>query len=396
MIYTSPHSGIINAIGSVQDDIDSRARGSDRYLLVAVVILMVAGALAVYSSIVFFAESKSTTAQRLMMGHLVKLVIAFTVMLITSKINYHILAKFSRLGMVVSWILLLVVILFGTEQFGAKRWLNVGGFSFQPSTIATVSLILHVCVLLHEKQSYIKDFKKAFTPILFWVLITCALIGIEDFSTSALLLLTCLLLMFVGRISMLQLGVFVAIGLLGGALLISQSGNRQLRIQEYLSQVKDIPSEEILRGNGYQAQQAYIAIARGETFGVGLGKSAQRDFLPASYNDFIFAIIAEEHGLVGALGLLSLFTLILIRGIVFIARKAEDTLGKLVATGYTVVIVLYGFVNAGVASGILPVTGLPMPFISYGGTSILLSGFMVGILLNISKHKRDGRAIFYG
>src|SRR5690606_4814400 len=167
-------------------------------------------------------------------------------------------------------------------------------------------------------------------------------------------LLTCLLIMFVGRISMVQLGVFMAIGLLGGTLLISQSGNRLLRIQEYLSQVKDIHSEESLRRNCYQAQQAYIAIARGETFVVGLGKSAQRDFLPASYNDFIFAIIAEEHGLVGPLGLLPLFTLILIRSVVFIARKAEDTLGKLLATGYTIVIVLYGFINAGVASGILP------------------------------------------
>ena len=362
----------------------------------AVVMLMMFGMLAVYSSIAFFAESKSTTAGQLIIGHLIKLAIAFVVMLIASKINYHTLAKFSRLGMVISWILLVVVIAFGAEQFGAKRWLNVAGFTFQPSTVASVALLLHVCVLLNEKQEYIKDFKRTFLPILFWVTITCALIGVEDFSTAALLLGTCLILMFIGRASVVQLGSLIVIGALGGVLLLGQSENRQSRIDQYLTQVKDIPTEKILQGSGYQAQQAHIAIARGELLGVGIGKSAQRDFLPAPYNDFIFAIIAEEYGLLGAMALIFIYTLILIRGIVFIARKAEDNLGMLLAVACTLLIVLYGYINAGVASGILPVTGLPMPFVSYGGTSMLLAGFMVGILLNISKHNRDRRALFYG
>lgn len=357
---------------------------------------MMFGMLAVYSSIAFFAETKATTAGQLIIGHLVKLGIAFFVMLIASKINYHLLSKFSRIGMVVSLLLLIAVIAFGSEQFGAKRWLNVAGFSFQPSTVATVALLLHVCVLLHEKQDYIKDFKKAFMPILFWVIVTCTLIGIEDFSSAALLLVICLILMFIGRISVIQLGTLVFLGILGGALLIGQSGNRQNRIEQYMAHVKEIPTDEFLQGSGYQAQQAYIAIARGELFGVGIGKSSQRDFLPAPYNDFIFAIIAEEYGLVGAMALILIYTLILFRGIVFIARKAEDNLGTIMAVACTLTIVLYGYINAGVASGILPVTGLPMPFVSYGGTNMLLAGFMAGVLLNISKHNRNRRKVFYG
>jgi cell division protein FtsW len=231
---------------------------------------------------------------------------------------------------------------------------------------------------------------------MFWVILTCGLIGIEDFSSAGILLVVCLVLMFVGRVSVIQLGSLVAIGVLGGALLLGQSANRQDRIEQYITQIKDIPSEQILQGSGYQAQQAHIAIAKGELLGVGIGKSSQRDFLPAPYNDFIFAIIAEEYGLIGAMSLIFIFTLILIRGIVFVARNAEDHLGSLLAVACTLTIVLYGFVNAGVASGILPVTGLPMPFVSYGGTSMLFAGLMIGILLNISKHNRDRRTLFYG
>lgn len=395
MIYTIPHSNLSHVLGTSPEDIDNKTQGSDRILLMAIIMLMMFGVLAVYSSIAFFAEVKSTTALQLVFGHIIKLGIAFAVMLIASKINYHTIAKFSRLAMVFSWVLLIAVLIFGTAQFGAKRWLNVAGFTFQPSTVAIVTLLIHVSVLLSEKQEYIKSFKKSFIPIMFWILITCALIGVQDFSSAALLFAVCMILMFVGRISAPQLSGLVLIGALGAMLLLSQSENRQSRIDQYISQIKSIESSEIIPGSGYQAQQAHIAIARGEMFGVGIGKSSQRDFLPAPYNDFIFAIIAEEYGIAGAMMLIVIFTLILIRGLVFIARNAEDTLGALMAVGCTLTIVMYGYINAGVASGLLPVTGLPMPFVSYGGTSMLFAGLMVGILLNISKHSRERKEFFY-
>jgi cell division protein FtsW len=204
-----------------------------------------------------------------------------------------------------------------------------------------------------------------------------------------------ILLMFVGRVSSFQLGTLVIIGLLGASVLIWQSPERQSRIDNYIEQVVQIKSDEFNVEEGYQAQQAHIAIAQGELFGVGIGKSTQRDFLPAPYNDFIFAIIAEEYGLVGSALLLLLFTVILFRGIGKFAKNAPDTLGMLLAVGCTLAIVLYGFVNAGVASGLLPVTGLPMPFVSYGGTSTLFSGLMIGILMNISKYSNGKNAVFY-
>lgn len=382
-------------MGTSPDDIDTPKQGSDRILLIAVILLMVIGILAVYSSIAYFAESNHTSAGSLVFGHVAKLGIAFLAMLIASKVDYHLLAKFSRLGVVLSWILLIAVLIFGTEVFGAKRSLTIGGMSFQPSSLAIPALLIHVSVLLDRKQEYIKDFKRAFLPIMFWVVITCGLVGLEDFSSAALLFGLSLLVMFVGRISMTQLSTLVLIGAMGATVLIWQSPERQSRINEYIDQVVDINSTNFNIEEGYQAQQAHIAIAQGELFGVGIGKSTQRNFLPAPYNDFIFAIIAEEYGMLGSGAIILLFTVILFRGIAKIAKNAPDIVGMLIAVGCTLAIVLYGFINAGVASGLLPVTGLPMPFVSYGGTNIFFAGIMIGILLNISKYESSKKAVFY-
>ncbi|MDR8393886.1 FtsW/RodA/SpoVE family cell cycle protein [Aliifodinibius sp. S!AR15-10] len=395
MIYTTPNNNIKSIMGGGPEEIDSGKQASDRPLLVSVIVLMVFGVLAVYSSIVYFAESNGTSAGSLVIGHTMKLGIAFLVMLIISKINYHNIAKLSRFGMIVSWLLLLATMVFGTELFGARRWLFIGGYSFQPASFASVALLIHVAVLLDEKQEYIKDFKRAFLPIMFWVIITCGLIGLEDFSTAGLLMMMCLLMMFVGRISTIQLGGLVLIGVLGASLLIMQSPERQSRLNHYVDQITDIKSDKFNVEDGYQAQQAQIAIAQGNIFGVGMGKSTQRDFLPAPYNDFIFAIIAEEYGMLGSMALILLFTTILLRGIAVIAKNAVDTLGTFLAVGCTLNIALYGFINAGVANGLLPVTGLPMPFVSYGGSSMLFAGLMVGILMNISKHDRKRKKMFY-
>lgn len=191
--------------------------------------------------------------------------------------------------------------------------------------------------------------------------------------------------MFMGGVNILHLGAMVLIGATGAIILVSASDARMARITNYVDQVIYINGEKLESGAGYQAQQAHIAIARGQITGVGMGKSAQRDFLPAPYNDFIFAIIAEEYGIVGAGIILILFTIILIRGIIFVARTSGSLSGQLLATIFTITFVLYGYVNAAVATGLFPVTGLPMPFVSYGGTSMLFSGMMMGVVLNISK-----------
>ncbi len=395
MYYTTPNSKVGSIFGTTQDELEVPKKGSDQFLFVTIIMLMVFGSLAVFSSIAFFAQTHGTTAGTLVTSHILKMGIAFLVMVFFSKVNYSVLARFSRLAMILSWILLIAVIFYGEFQFGARRSLSVGIISFQPSSFAAISLIIHVAVLLHEKQEYIKDLKRAFLPILFWITITCSLIAVEDFSSAAVLMSICLLMMFVGRISAPQLFGLILIGLIGGASFVMTSEQRQSRITQYVAQVTELNNSRFESTSGYQAQQAHIAIAQGQLFGVGVGKSTQRDFLPAPYNDFIFAIIAEEYGLIGSVAVIFLFTLILYRGIAVVARLAPDVLGTLMALGATLMITLYGFVNAAVATGLFPVTGLPMPFISYGGTSMLFAGMMMGILLNISKYNYNPKERFY-
>ena len=388
MLFTSTQNRSPFIMATSQDELDTTRYGSDRWLLGSIVLLMVVGILAVYSSIAFFAETKGTTAGSLMFGHTVKMGIALSVMLIMSKVPYKVMLKFSKLILILSWIFLIVVSLYGTQTFGAKRSLSLGGFSFQPSAIASTALLLYLVVLLENKKEYIKDFSRAFVPILFWVGITCALIGIEDFSSAAVLFAISLTLMFVGRVNLSHIAGLIIIGALGGWLLVSSSQERVSRVHDYVDQVVTIRSDEFAVDEGYQAQQAHIAIARGEVFGVGIGKSSQRDFLPAPYNDFIYAIISEEYGLFGATLVLGVYVFIFIRGMIFIARKSNDYRGQLLAVAATLGITIYAFVNAGVAVGLLPVTGLPMPFISYGGTSMITAGALAGILLNISRRRR--------
>lgn len=395
MYYTTPNSDIGSIFGTTREELETPAKSSDRGLLVCIVMLMIFGSMAVYSSIAYFAQGHGTTAGTLVTGHIVKLAIAFFVILFVSKLNYRVIAKFSRIAVVISWVLLIAVMIYGDMIFGARRSLTIGSFSFQPSSLAAISLILHVSVLLQEKQDYIRDFNRSFLPILLWISVTCFLVALEDFSSAALLMGISICMMFVGRVSTVQIFGLILIGALGSIALISTSAERQSRISQYITQITDINNHNLESSNGYQAQQAHIAIAQGQLAGVGAGKSTQRDFLPAPYNDFIFAIIAEEYGMIGSFSVMLIFIVILYRGIAVIARGAPDVLGTLLATGATLMITLFGFVNAAVATGLFPVTGLPMPFISYGGTSMLFSGVMVGMLLNISKHNRNQKNRFY-
>ncbi|TVQ66431.1 MAG: cell division protein FtsW [Balneolaceae bacterium] len=395
MQYTTPNSKIGSIFKTTEDELETPPQGSDQILFLSVIILMIFGTLAVFSSIAFFAQTHGTTAAHLLTAHTVKMSIAFLVMIFVSKLNYPILARFSRIMILLSWILLIAVLFYGDLVFGARRSLSIGSFSFQPASFAAISLIIHVAVLLHEKQEYIKSFKRSFLPIFLYISITCSLIAIEDFSTAALLMLITICMMFVGRISAPQILGLILIGIAGSSLFISSSAERKSRVTQYVAQVTDLNNRHFESGSGYQAQQAHIAIAQGQLIGVGIGKSTQRDFLPAPYNDFIFAIIAEEYGMAGSFAVLLIFTIILFRGVTVVARHAPDVLGTLMALGATLLITLYGFVNAAVATGLLPVTGLPMPFISYGGTSMVFAGMMMGILLNISRFNKTQQVRFY-
>jgi len=369
----------------------SRLAPADKPVVWTVLVLAALGVVAVYSAIAFLAETKADgDAETFLLRHLMRTGLALLAVGVVSLIDYRRLAKLSKLLLIASIGLLAATQVSGIMLGGATRWLAVGGFSFQPSDFAKVALILHLAVLLARKQSYIHEFERGFLPILFWSVPTLLLIGMEDLSTAAVLAAAVGIMCFVARVRTLHLSGVMVLLLVGAFLFLLASPPRAARVESWVG-VKLFPHTEEAavfssQAEGYQARQARIAFAMGGLTGVGPGKSVQRDFLPAPYNDFIFAIVGEEYGLVGAGLLLMGFVVLLFRGLLRIARQATDPLGLFLAVGLTCTLVLYGFVNAAVASGLFPVTGLPMPFVSYGGTSLLATGIMVGILLNVSRH----------
>ena len=365
-------------------------RPADKYVLWAVLLLCAIGIVAVYSAIAFLADTKADgDTERFLLRHIQRVGLGLGMLLIFSRIDYHVLARFSRFALMVSLVVLFMVPIIGITSGGASRWLQIGSFGFQPSDLAKVALVLYVGVLLTRKQNYVKSFSRSFVPLFFWILVTGVMIGIEDLSTAALVVFSASLMCFVGRVSVLHLSGLFATSLVLAFLLLLGSPNRAARVEAYVG-VKMFPNTEAAevfsaQDEGYQAQQAKIAFAMGGLTGVGPGKSIQRDFLPAPYNDFIFAIVAEEYGVIGMMLLIGSFLVILLRGFLRIARHAPDPLGLFLAIGLTSMLVLYAFIHAGVACGLFPVTGLPLPFVSYGGTSMLATGIMIGILLNISR-----------
>ena len=376
-------------IESLKQTVTDRAP-ADKYVLWVVMALSAMGTVAVYSAITYLAEVRAGTGpEQFLVRHLIRVGVAFGVMGVVSFIDYRTLARYSRIGLIGALLLLLAVKVMGVFSPGSDRWIEIAGFGFQPSDLARVALVFYVAVLLVKKQEYVKSFSRAFLPILVWVFGTILLIGIDDLSTSAVLLLAVMLMCFVGRVSALQIGGLGVLGAVLAVTLIMTSPHRAARLEAYLGvNLFDNTSTEYVmdpQGEQYQARQARIAFAVGGFTGVGPGKSIQRDFLPAPYNDFIFAIIAEEYGILGAMLLLFGFCVLLFRGYLRIARDAPDPLGLVLAVGFTTLIVAYGFVHAAVSCGLLPVTGLPMPFVSYGGTSMVANGIMVGVLLNISR-----------
>jgi len=386
-------------IHSFRQNLADRAP-ADKYVVWVVLGLAAAGVVAVYSAVTYLAEVRAGTEPvHFLVKHLARVGVALGVMGGISLIDYRTLARYSRVVLVGTLVLLLVVKIVGVFSPGADRWLRIAGVGIQPSGLARLALVFYVAVLLVQKQDYIKSFGQAFLPILVWVVLTVGLIGLDDLSTASVVLLSVLLMCFVGRVSVMQLLGLALLGTVMAFGVIATSPDRAARVEAYLE--TDLfaggDPEHVMdtQGERYQSQQARMALAMGGVTGVGPGKSVQRDFLPAPYNDFIFAIIAEEYGLIGALVLVFGFCVLLFRGYLRIARDAPDPLGLILAVGLTTMIVTYGFVHAGVVCGLLPVTGLPMPFVSYGGTSLLTNGVMVGILLNISRHagtRPSGRA----
>ena len=365
----------------------------DWYILISVAALMLFGLAFVYSASAPFSEFKTGSSETLFKKHLFMVMVGIFTMFLFAKIDYHIWKKFSKPIIILALILLGSVFIFGEEVKGAARWLDLKFFRFQPSEFAKLALVLHISVLLEQQQEKIKDFQQGLVPIVFWAAAVGALIVVQpNFSTALVVLFLTISLIFVGNAKLKHI-LAVTVGALGaGVFMIAIKGEYVLnRIGAFFNEIAMTfgggtvaDSVNSFGQYSYQQEQALLALGNGGLFGVGAGASRQSDlFLPESYGDFIFSIIGEEYGFVGVALILLTFMFIFWRGML-VAKRAPDNFGYFLSFGILASIAISAFVNAGVNSALLPTTGQPMSFISFGGTAIIFNSAAVGILLNIS------------
>ncbi|MEN2283361.1 FtsW/RodA/SpoVE family cell cycle protein [Algoriphagus sp. SE2] len=311
--------------------------------------------------------------------HSFLVLVSLVVMWFAHKIPYKNYALYARLAMFLSIPLLMLTYMFGSNINEANRWLTIPVINqaFQPSDLAKLALIAALAAMLARKQNNIKDFKNTFVPIIISIGVICLLIAMANMSTAILLLLTCLLIMFIGRVPVKYLAMVVMVGVLGltAAVFLGQRGDT------FFSRIEAFMDEEEVP---FQAEQSYIAIATGGVTGKGPGNSEQRNSLPHPYSDFIYAIIIEEYGLVGGVSVLFLYLALLYRGMRIVANS-NKAFGGLLSAGLSFALVIQALVNMAVAVGLGPITGLPLPLLSMGGTSLVFTGISLGIILSVSR-----------
>jgi len=355
---------------------------ADMGLFLTVTGLLLASLAFVYTASASFSIAKTDTSEGMLIRHATKVVMAIAAMLFFTKIDYHKFQKYTKWLMAIAIVFLVAVLAIGTKELGARRWLPLGPFSFQPSEFVKIALVMHIAAMCAAKKDYIGDFKRSFVPIMIWAGLAAVLIAKQpNMSNAGVLILLTFGIMYVAQMPMKYLMASACVVVVGGGIYAMTAWYRVQRILTFLGHENE-HSDQI----GYQTQQALIALGNGGLMGVGIGQSRQRDFyLPESYGDFIYSVIGEEYGFIGAAFLIIIFAFILIRG-VQIAKHAPDLFGRYLAFGITLMIAINVLINSFVNSGLMPVTGLPMPFISYGGTSMIFSAAAIGILLNISKY----------
>lgn len=352
----------------------------DWLILLPIAGIMLFGLAFVYSASSAYSGLKLNSSEALFFSHLSKVLLGLVLIIVFAKIDYHVYRKISKSFMTISVILLFLVLFIGSTAKGATRWINLGPLSLQPSEIVKFAMVIHFASMLSAKQAVIKNFEQGFLPFLIWLGMISILIALQpNFSTMMVVLLIGMSIMFIGNVNLLHWLSTLFVGFIAVGFYAVSAPYRMKRILSYLG-----IGETSASGSDYQLNQALIAIGNGGLTGLGPGQSRQSNlFLPESYGDFIFSIVGEEYGFIGLLIIISCFALVFWRGLL-IAKKAPDNFGYYLSVGIILTFALYVFVNAGVNTGILPTTGVPFPFISYGGTAILLYSAAIGILLNIS------------
>ncbi|MFV8363278.1 FtsW/RodA/SpoVE family cell cycle protein [Flavobacterium sp. ZT3P35] len=327
--------------------------------------------------------------------HIVHICIGFTIIFMVHKVPYHYFKAISKGALYIVWILLAYTLIKGTVIAGANasRWIQVPfiGVTFQTSTLAAMVLFIFVARYLSKTRTVPITFKSSIWELWLPVFITLLFILPANFSTTALIFSMVLMLVFIGKYPLRYIGIVVGSGIvfLTFFILIAKAFPDAFpnRVDTWISRIDNFTSDKPDEDD-YQIEKAKIAIASGKIYGLGPGKSVQKNFLPQSSSDFIFAIIVEEYGLVGGLGVLALYLLLLFR-FVIASHKANSLFGKLVVVGLGFPMIFQAMVNMAVAVELLPVTGQTLPLISSGGSSIWMTCFALGIIISVTKKDEE-------
>ena len=354
-----------------------------KILLTAVVIISLFGTLMIYSSSYVWAEYKFNDPYKYLKSQSIFLILGYIVMFIVSKFPYQNYKKLSNIIFFICLGMLALVLIpgIGTVRNGSRSWFGIGSLGLQPSEFTKLGLIIFTSKYLANNTKELKDIKKGVLPILGVLLLIFGLIMLEpDFGTGVVIVMTIIVLLFISGVKInffIKIGI---LGLLGVIILILIAPYRLERIISFIN-----PWTDPL-GSGFQIIQSLYAIGPGGLLGLGFGNSIQKHFyLPEPQTDFIFAIISEEFGFLGVLIISTLFITIIYSGLK-ISMRCQDNFGKFLAFGITFGLAFQTILNLMVVVGLLPVTGVTLPFLSYGGSSLLISLINIGILLNIDKN----------
>jgi cell division protein FtsW len=370
----------------------------DPWIWAIIIILSLVGILAVYSATGGLAFSKQGgNTEFYFLRHTGFLLIGFGFLYLCHLVNYQYFSRVSQLFIWISIILLVVTLAVGSEINNATRVLPIPGLgiTFQTSDMAKLFLIMYIARYLSKKQEEIDSFK-VFRNILGVIILVVTLIAPENLSTALLVFVTCCLLLYIGRINFKYLALLgatgaVAMGLMVVILLnINVDNMGESRIPTWKKRIETFMGKDNGQSN-YQQMQSKIAVATGGLMGKGPGNSTQRNYLPHPYSDFIYAIIVEEYGFVGGAGMVLLFLILIFRCIKIVVDSPK-AFGALLALGLCLSMSFQAFVNMGVAVGILPVTGLTIPLVSMGGTSLVFNSIAFGVILSVSRTIQEEKA----
>ena len=370
---------------SLGNRIAAELRG-DRTIWMIIAVLSIVSELSVYSatgSLAWTARGGNTTSY--LLRHAVMLGFGLFLVYLCHLVHYRRYQQIAPFLLLVSVPLLALTLFFGQSINQASRWIEIPilSFSFQPSDFAKLALVVYIAKAMTKKQEYITSFRDAFLPIIVPVLIVCGLIAPANLSTALVLFVTCVALMFVGRVSMKYIFLLGLLGVVvfAGLIVIGRFAPDMVRVDTWVSRVQDYLHNP---DGGYQVQQAKIAIARGGIFGSGPGNSIARNFLPYSHADFIYAIICEEYGLIGGVLVLGLYVMLFFRTVKMVT-KSPKAFGAFLAIGLSLMLTIQALANIAVSVHLVPSTGLTLPMISMGGTSLVFTSISLGMILSVSK-----------